>query len=150
MTTMLPKRSFAVLAATAGLTMAACSQPADPESPDAGATVVDVAVGRTFELHAGETALLQRLGLRLAFRGVTEDSRCPTDVTCVWAGDATLHIRAAVGRADFTPFDVHTNVDPRSMRIGDHSITVVGLDPAPVSGRSIPNERYVVTLRIDR
>lgn len=129
--------------------LAACSPSSDPADPDAGAVVVESEAGRTFELAPGETARITGLGILVAFRGVASDSRCPTDVTCVWAGDAALRIRATMGRAEWTPFDLHTNLDPRSATIGGHTITVVGLTPEPVSGRTIASERYRVTLRVD-
>jgi hypothetical protein len=129
---------------------AACSSPgSDPADPDAGAIVVETEAGRTFELAPGETARIAGLGILVAFRGVASDSRCPSDVTCVWAGDAALRIRATEGRAEWMPFDLHTNEDPRSATIGGHTITVVGLTPEPVSDRTIANERYRVTLRVD-
>lgn len=139
-----------LLAVLAGLAMPACSSNAeDPADPDSAAVVAEAPLGRTFQLHPGETARITGLGMLVFFRGVYADSRCPTDVQCVWAGDAGLRIRVAVRGGDWTPFDLHTGIDPQTARVGGHTLTVVGLDPAPVTDRSIPNERYTVTLRVD-
>jgi hypothetical protein len=146
----LPRLSILTLAAAAFLPVACSSQAEDPAEPQAGAIVVDAQAGRSFELRAGETGRIAGLGIQVFFRGVASDSRCPTDVTCVWEGDAALRIRATVGRSDeWTPFDLHTAIEPQTARIGEHTITVVGLSPSPESGRTIPNERYTVTLRVD-
>jgi hypothetical protein len=134
----------------AGLSVAACGSPStDPADPDVGAIVVDARAGQTFELGPGEIARIEGLGILVGFRGVASDSRCPTDVTCVWAGDAAVRIRATVGRAEWTPFDLHTNLDPRIASIGGHTISVVGLTPEPVSGSTIASGRYRVTLRVE-
>ncbi|HEX9083276.1 MAG TPA: hypothetical protein VF836_00945, partial [Gemmatimonadaceae bacterium] len=39
--------------------------------------------GVAFSLPIGQTAAINGSGARLTFRLVREDSRCPTDVTCV-------------------------------------------------------------------
>jgi hypothetical protein len=146
---MLNRSTLSILALAAFAPIACSSPSTDPAEPEAGAVLVDAQAGRSFELRAGETARIVGLGIQVFFRGVASDSRCPSDATCVWAGDAALRVRAAVGRTDWTPFDLHTNLDPRSARIGGHTITVVGLSPTPATGRTIPNERYTVTLRVD-
>ncbi len=46
-------------------------------------------------LTLGQSAILPGSGSRLTFERVVQDSRCPMDVTCVWAGEGqarfTLH-----------------------------------------------------------
>lgn len=147
---MLRRTAMPMLALGAALAIPACSSnTADPVDTDSAAVVTEAAPGRTFELHAGETARITGLGMLVFFRGVQQDSRCPTDVTCVWEGDAALRIRVAERGGDWTPFDLHTTLDPQTATVGGHTLTVVGLTPTPVSGRTIPNEQYTVTLRVD-
>lgn len=59
-------------------------------------------------LGIGEQVLIQYEGdpFTLHFKKVTEDNRCPEDVTCVWAGRAVISIS----------FD---NNDPVHLGIGD-------------------------------
>lgn len=146
---MTDRKIAGLLALAIVLPVGACSRSGDPADPDGGAVVVEAAAGRTFELGPNETARITGLGILVAFRGVAQDSRCPTDVTCVWEGDASLRIRASSANTDWTPFDLHTSLDPRSARIDGHTITVVGLTPSPVSDRPIANDRYRVTLRVE-
>lgn len=65
-----------------GLALSAASPPA------AGGTAREASVG------LGETARLGRVTVRPI--EVVEDSRCPRDVLCVWAG--RLRLRAAISR----------------------------------------------------
>jgi len=49
----------------------------------------DATLGSSFRLVDGES--VEELGT-LRFEAVTEDSRCPTGVDCVWEGEATVQI----------------------------------------------------------
>jgi hypothetical protein len=138
---------LAVIIATSLL--AACSSNnAEPLSPDPSGAVIQSQRGDTFELRAGQTANIGTGALVVGFRGVTQDSRCPSDVTCVWAGDGEVAILATVGRMAWTPFSLHTGVEPRSAKFREFTITVVDLKPTPRSGQKIPPGDYVVTLRV--
>jgi hypothetical protein len=131
--------------------IAACSSSPTESAmdPDPEAATVVAEVGRTFELRPGQTARIGTTGLVVGFRGVASDSRCPTDVTCVWAGDAALRIRLAMRGGDWTPFDLHTTLDPRTAAWGGFTLSVVGLSPDPQSGQQIQGDRYTVTLRVE-
>jgi len=48
--------------------------------------------GVAFSLPLGQTATLRGSSARITFAQVREDSRCPVDVTCVWAGDAKIEL----------------------------------------------------------
>jgi hypothetical protein len=43
-----------------------------------------------FTLAPGQSALLSSIGLNVVFVEVASDGRCPTDVLCVWQGDAQV------------------------------------------------------------
>jgi hypothetical protein len=52
-----------------------------PDSPQAS-------LGREFTLQIGQEAVIVNESLTIKFAAVTEDSRCPKGVTCIWAGRA--------------------------------------------------------------
>jgi hypothetical protein len=87
--------------------------------------------------------------LIVGFRGVAQDSRCPVDVTCVWAGDAELRVPVTIEKMAWTSLVLHTTMEPRSAKFRDYTITVVGLKPEPRAGQSIPRDGYTVTLRVE-
>jgi hypothetical protein len=139
----------------ATLVLAACGQEAtDPfESvPDAAdiANAVSFEAGKPFRIRAGTIARVGDDGLLIGFRGVSEDSRCPVDVVCVWEGDASARIMATVGRAEWTGFDLHTRLDPREARFNDWKIRLIGVEPYPRSDRRIDPGDYVATLEVSR
>ncbi len=71
----------------------------------------------------------------LQFKEVTEDSRCPVDVTCIWEGIATVNIEGIsgtqktnfqVGTRDFLPKNVS-----KSFNFSGYRFTLTDLKPYP-------------------
>ncbi|OGO06412.1 MAG: hypothetical protein A2Y92_02645 [Chloroflexi bacterium RBG_13_57_8] len=60
--------------------LAGCGGPSDQLNP---------AIGEKFMLSIGQSASIKGENLVVRFVEVVGDSRCPQDVTCIWAGEAT-------------------------------------------------------------
>jgi hypothetical protein len=110
-------------------------------------------VGKEFILKPGRTATISDAGLKLKLEKVTDDSRCPVDVTCVWAGDAVAVIRLIpTGGAEETR-QLHINraTDrPGEVEQDAYVIKFVGLSPATRSDRPIKPEDYRATFVVQR
>ena len=50
-------------------------------------------LGQPFEVERTKSVFLPAQNLKITFERVVEDSRCPSDVECFWAGQATVTIR---------------------------------------------------------
>lgn len=48
--------------------------------------------GNIIYFKEGENKFLKEYEMNVTFKGMSEDSRCPKDVNCVWAGVATANI----------------------------------------------------------
>jgi len=48
--------------------------------------------GEIIYLKEGETQFLKEYQMNVTFKGISEDSRCPKDVQCVWSGVAVAQI----------------------------------------------------------
>ena len=125
----------------AGLAFAliACS------NPMASSAVPD----QDFDLRAGESARLEGSDLVVGFVSVPSDSRCPVDVQCVHAGDATVRLRVQGGGADEKSLELHTNAEPKEGAQGSFLIRLIGLRPLPRDGRPVSAPEFVATLKID-
>lgn len=103
-----------------------------------------VVEGADFLLKVGEQARVGATGPVIAFKGVAEDSRCPTDAVCARAGEAVVVL--AVGGTE-----VRVTV-PRqgegTATAAGLGITVSGLEPLPSSTRSIDPAQYRATVRV--
>src|SRR4030042_1535090 len=57
-----------------------------------GLSDIQVRLNKEFSLSLGQRALIAGENLGIRFEEVTEDSRCPRGVTCIWAGRVTCMV----------------------------------------------------------
>jgi len=110
------------------------------------------AVNEEFTLAPGQTAVVNDAKISLTFESVSEDSRCPSDVQCIWEGDAVVVLKVKT-TADEVTREVHTQggeTRARKAPAGDHIVTLVRLDPTPRSGSPIEASAYRATLMLAR
>ena len=101
-------------------------------------------------LRLGQELRAPDIAMTITFLAVRNDSRCPVDVECVWAGNAEVEIGVAFGMGPTVPYVLNTGLDPRAVVVGSYQLTVADLRPAPVSYRGISQDQYVATLRLQR
>jgi hypothetical protein len=101
-----------------------------------------------FTLAPGETAGIERAGIRVQFHAVEGDSRCPADVVCIQGGDALVRISvlSSDGQRDY---ELHTG-DMQPVRHDELTIALEELAPYPFSSRTIEPDDYRATLRVTR
>ena len=73
------------------------------------------------------------------------DSRCASDVTCVWQGEAVVKIEIELPQEGFINLSTFDNVIDT---FGIHSFELIDVSPYPISTEQIELEDYVVTLEI--
>jgi len=82
--------------------------------------------------------------LTVRFVELVEDSRCPADTNCVWAGNAKIKIRVTMnGRTQDLTLD--TNGPKQAATAEGYSIKLIGLTPEPRSNVRINRNGYVAT-----
>jgi hypothetical protein len=109
------------------------------------------ALGESFTLKAGESAQIEAEALQIGFEDVPTDSRCPTDVQCVWEGDATVRVTAQKASRAGERLELHTSASEQtSVLYEGYGIRLLQLAPYPVSGRTIEQADYEVTLEVTR
>ncbi|MDY6948446.1 MAG: hypothetical protein SXG53_22325 [Pseudomonadota bacterium] len=109
-----------------------------PQSIDLGAEVT---------LAPGAAAAFKPAGIVVQFVSVVTDSRCPREVTCMWAGE----VKVLLSIQD-------SQQPPRRQEIlegghvvsGDYRVTVVRVQPEPASSGKIPRESYRATLQLQK
>ena len=109
------------------------------------------ALGEPFDLKVGETVNVGDDGLTVEFVELMEDSRCPSDVTCVWAGRAVIRVIVSsaddvlgFGTVEFTLEAGTVGADVGSL----YGLTLVELTPYPVSTVELTGQDYVATLEL--
>ncbi|MGH7464565.1 MAG: hypothetical protein ACREK1_05275 [Longimicrobiales bacterium] len=127
---------------------AACGGATEP--PDQAGSVRHIEAGDTVRLRYGESARLGSDGPLIVFRSVEEDSRCPVDVTCVWAGDAHVRLDASQLSGTSQPIDLHTTLDPKEAGIAGYRIRLLDVAPARTDQDAVRPEHYSILLAISR
>jgi hypothetical protein len=123
------------------LTIGACKT----GSPNAPAGPVDLRV----VLAPGQQTVVPGAGA-IRFEGVTNDSRCPGDATCIWAGDATVRVVVSASGGASASYELHT-VDLKPVQHLDLTISLEALSPYPFASKGpIPPADYRVTIKINR
>lgn len=122
------------------LLAAACS--AGPTSPTTQQTGKD-----DVSIRYGESIVLEGTIFEIGFQALLTESRCPSDVLCVWEGEARIELGLTFGDGPTVPVELDTR-GGRTVTHGGYTITLVELDPYPVSTRPCVPQDYVVHLRV--
>lgn len=136
------------LISLAGFAILACATPSQPGNAGTVSTGIQVPLGREFDLGVGQEARVQGTPVTIRFIGVAEDSRCPADVQCVWAGNAAAQFVLSSSAGPSTDAALNTTLEPRTVIFSGYRVRVAGVKPATRSGVSIPAGDYVVTLDV--
>ena len=92
--------------------------------------MTQVPAGQDYQLAPGAEAALAGADRTVAFVTMVNDSRCPSDVVCVTAGNAEIRLRLSGGGVD-TTFSLNTTTPPKEATIGGVRLELVGLEPYP-------------------
>lgn len=110
-------------------------------------------VGSEFKLKAGRVVTLDGGRLRVRLVRVASDSRCPSDVDCVWAGNAEVVLEVGGSRRGKRALRLNTNASPErpgEARYGRYTLKLTGLAPQPRSNRKIAPGQYTATLLVSK
>ena len=108
--------------------------------------------GREFKLTAGQQVTVKGTKLRIRFIAVENDSRCPSDVTCVWAGNAAVQLQLGTGRGSKT-VTLNTSKSPSFVGETEYhgfKVKLVDLSPYPRSNQKIARRDYTATLLVSK
>jgi len=142
---------LALSGALALIFSAACwnriDQPPKPVEQD----VVQIAPGVAFPLKSGQKATLNTDEVVVSFVSVSEDSRCPSDVACVWEGQVTTALRVIVKGEAMGDFSLTLRGgQPASVEVKGYTLTLSAVDPYPNSKEPIKPVDYEATLTLSQ
>ena len=99
----------------------------------------------TLTLAVGQSVLVAP-SIFLKVEKIVSDSRCPTGVTCVWAGETDIALSLKSG-SDSEVFRLSDSA--RSKTINGLRFTLVSVDPYPRAEASIPVAAYRISIQVD-
>jgi hypothetical protein len=128
--------------------LAGCGSSTGPEVDE---RLLDVlSAPQELTLAYGEERSVGGSVLMVSFARVVEDSRCPVDVVCVWAGNALVELGIRMGMGPTFPLQMSTTLEPRFADWNDIRVTLLELLPQPRAGDPPRPEGYTVRVRLER
>lgn len=94
--------------------------------------------GNIIYFNEGENKFLKEYEMNVTFKGVSEDSRCPKDVNCIWAGVAVAQVEV-MGIAtrpmtlSLASMDNEGRNYHKSTNFNGYKISLVSVSPYPES-----------------
>ena len=102
--------------------------------------------GAEVTLAPRATAAVKNAEIKVTFVAVTEDSRCPRDVTCIWAGEVKVQLEVQQASQVASQVEI---LERGSTVAGKYRVTLVRVEPQPTSTARIAPQDYRATLKID-
>lgn len=101
-------------------------------------------------LHIGGQKTAANGKVTVKFVSVIEDSRCPANAKCVWAGNAKIKISVKSGRRAAKMFELNSTLSPKSITFDGYKIAFVELNPIPGIDKRPRLMRPVATISVTK
>ena len=146
-----PSRSSSWFFLFTGLVLLGCAAtaaPSDPATPAGEKLAKPDAEGLLTLAVAGQAEVVP--GIVVTLERVVADSRCPVDVTCVWAGEirVAFSLESPQTEAPRLEFELSTGAPRATVRGVD--LELIGALPVPKSTVKMAASDYRITLRVGR
>jgi uncharacterized lipoprotein YajG len=96
------------------------------------------------QLAPGQSAVYDAENLEVKFVGIDSDSRCPSDVACVWAGEVIVRLTVRKDRRT-KELSIKGN---ENLPVDGFVVSVLEVLPPPKSTQRIAPADYRVTLKV--
>lgn len=105
-----------------------------------------------FDLHLDESALVTSENITIKLLNVTNDSRCPSDVTCIWQGAVHAEVSVKKDGADYGVIGLDLGGDGNAeVQVFDkYFIQLLKVEPYPKTSHEIQPSEYVATLIVKK
>ena len=142
-------RIFLILIGILTITLANLEQESFAQSSEPMS--IEANLDSEFLLQFNQSAEIKSEDITITFLNVTSDSRCPSDVTCVWQGQAGIELNVQKGEEESTvSLSIGGDSNPNESIFNSYLIQLVDLNPYPVSTKTIQPEEYTATINITK
>lgn len=116
-----------------------------------GSAENQIRLDEEFSLSVGQYGVIHGENVQIKFKEVTEDSRCPRDVTCIWAGRATCEIEIIqTGLSKRMLLTQGGLTNEYSKEIYNEYELTFNITPYPEAGKNIPTDAYRLHLIVSK
>ena len=111
---------------------------------------VTVGLGENFTIGIGKSARITGEDMVITFDEVIGDSRCPQNVTCVWAGVASMRVTIIRQDVNYSMALNQSGLAEQSQAdFIDYTLTY-SLNPYPIAGKEISSKEYRLTMTVTK
>ncbi|MFH1775698.1 MAG: hypothetical protein ABH839_03485 [Chloroflexota bacterium] len=112
---------------------------------------VKAGLDEEFSLRIGQTARITGEDLTISLQEVTEDSRCPRDVKCIWAGQASCIVRLTHNDSSYNMTLTEPGLSEQYTRESYNGYQLAfRVQPYPREGEKIPADDYQLLLIVSK
>lgn len=114
---------------------------------------IPVKLDSQFQLKVNQLAYVQSENIKIKFLDVIQDSRCPSDVVCIRAGEVAILVNVIKNNKNFGDFMLIIspgNEDLTSEIFDGYYIKLIKVDPYPNTSKKIELSDYVATLIVTK
>ncbi|MBN1368130.1 MAG: hypothetical protein JW967_09425 [Dehalococcoidales bacterium] len=108
-----------------------------------------VNLGQEYQLYIGQTVTFSDTDLKVKFGEVIEDSRCPGDVVCIWAGRVSCLVEVTIDNESSNTVLTELGLsEGYTTTQYEHYILQFRVEPYPQSGTEISDRDYRLLLTV--
>jgi hypothetical protein len=114
---------------------------------------VDAAIGEEISIQVFDTVSYCNQDLSLTFNAYPNDSRCPSDVTCIWAGFVEVELLInQKGKESVLKLSTEPNASglPVQAKVGEYNIKLIDVIPYPAINVRIDPNQFRVVLVVEK
>jgi len=102
-----------------------------------------------FDIQINQTAFIESENLQIRLSDI-QDSRCPSDVQCVWEGQVTVSVSKDIGGNNAGTFvlGTATHLNPSIQQFDKYFLQLIKVEPYPTSTEPILPSDYIVTMKL--
>jgi len=123
------------------------------ESTQGSKDLVPAKLSIRFQLKIDQTAFIESENIRVTFLNVTEDSRCPSDVVCVWEGQVTILLNIMHNDQDLGDLALTIRGGDETLAaktFDGYSVQLMQVEPYPKASEPTKLSDYVATLLVSK
>ena len=115
-----------------------------------GVTIIEAKTQKVVKVQINQQKKVIGTKFTVKFLEMVEDSRCPSDTNCIWAGNAKIKIRVTKSGKTAKIFELNTNLADKTVVFEGHEFKLTALTPAPRSNIRINRNGYTATLTVTK
>ncbi|MEQ1605903.1 MAG: hypothetical protein ABL999_13650 [Pyrinomonadaceae bacterium] len=102
------------------------------------------------KVQVGHSKTADRGRVSIKFISVLEDSRCPMNARCVWAGNAKIKLAVSVGRRRAEIVELNSTLQPQTVTVHGYRLSLQDLNPQKGQPANWPKGPAKATVSVEK